>query len=228
MTGSQLFTLFIFAPTLIPKYTKGTVPILQPKTSDILSTSMFDTPNPKRLDFNRLIFNPEHTLKTLNSLVTVLTFSNDQIPIIKASSAYRRRDSSNPPFGSLTPLNNFKDVALLIILANASITMMKRNGEIGPSCLIPFEQLNINVGEPFTKIDDEADANTPFIHLHHLSGNPICLLISKRKSQFTLSYAFSKSLFIKNNRLLFFCAHAIISLIIKGPSRMCLPDKNAD
>ncbi|MFS7972311.1 hypothetical protein Hanom_Chr09g00843231 [Helianthus anomalus] len=85
--GFQLFTRFILAPTIRPRYLNGSTPGLHPKSLAMVPISSAPTPTPKRLDLKTLILRPEHRKKHRRILIMFPNSSLDQSPITMASSA---------------------------------------------------------------------------------------------------------------------------------------------
>ena len=104
----------------------------------------------------------------------------------------------------------------------ASLTKMKRYGDRGSPCLNPFSILNGFKGEPFRRMDMDADLTRFIIHLIYVLTNPSFTRTSSKKDQFTESYAFWKSSFIRVPAIFFFFNHLKESFAIKTPSRICL------
>lgn len=99
-------------------------------------------------------------------------------------------------FPHRTALNQMESAAWVINLLRQSTIRMKRMGESGSPCPRPLVAKNVTLGLPFTKIEKFVDDLNPLIHLLHRSPKPFASRISFRKSQSTLSNAFSISSFM--------------------------------
>jgi hypothetical protein len=71
----------------------------------------------------------------------------------------------------------------VIILLKASMTLTKRKGDSGSSCLNPRELLKKPAEEPFTKIEKRTEDMQCAIQEHHFSLKPHLLIMYKRKFQ---------------------------------------------
>ncbi|KAJ0558705.1 hypothetical protein HanIR_Chr07g0339371 [Helianthus annuus] len=106
--------------------------------------------------------------------------------------------------------------------------MMKRKGAMGSPCRSPCLIGNSLVGEPFTMTEALPEFKRPRIHWRCLSGNPKVFKTVRRKFQFNVSYAFSKSTLKTISFFFDFFAQDMISLIMRDPSVMFRPPTKAD
>ena len=87
----------------------------------------------------------------------------DHEPMSIASSAYKRWEMFGPLFGRWIPVTSPKVVAQWRMVENASIAIMKMNGDMGSPWGTPRSQLNSDVGHPLTRTADLVEDRIPFI-----------------------------------------------------------------
>lgn len=114
-------------------------------------------------------------------------------------------------------------VASLRLLPRPLTPRMKRKGERGSPCLMPWEGLKGVVGDPFTRIEEKEDEIRFIIKLIHIWLNPNASKTFSMYLQFNLSNAFKRSSFrsIPGNFVL--SREWITSWARIITSRICLP-----
>ncbi|GJS83463.1 hypothetical protein Tco_0750004 [Tanacetum coccineum] len=152
----------------------------------------------------------------------------DHSPKKGASSANCKSEMFFPLLARHTPLNIPVSQALRMVTWRASATRRKRKGDKGSHCLRPRSIKNSLDGEPLIRTDIEADERLEAIQFLHLGPKLICLIMSRRIFQFTLSKAFSNSTLKSKIRCSLRLAIRMISLATRQPSRIRLPLKKAD
>src|ERR1044072_1143177 len=118
--------------------------------------------------------------------------------------------------------------AFLIRPVKPSATIRKRKGANGSPCLSPLSGMNSSQGLPFTNTEIEADLMQPAIQVTHLLQKFKRDNMYSKKSQSTVSYAFSKSTLNTTVGFLEHLASWITSFATTTLSNMFLPPRKAD
>ncbi|KAJ0911723.1 hypothetical protein HanRHA438_Chr06g0266311 [Helianthus annuus] len=74
-----------------------------------------------------------------------------------------------------------------MMTSNASIAIIKRNGDNGSPCRIPLCNLNSVVGDPLTRTEAHEDVKHAPIHFIQRLGNFIAFKVARRNFQFNES-----------------------------------------
>lgn len=115
------------------------------------------------------------------------------------------------------------DVAFWISRFRDSTMRTNRNGDRGSPCRSPRWSLKGAVGEPFIRIEDDADITHDWIHSLHCMGKFICSRDQSRNFHETLSKALWKSIFKRAARIFFRLQVSMSLPAVKAPSRIWRP-----
>lgn len=124
------------------------------------------------------------------------------------------------------PFQSCLSLVAKIDLLRPSNIMIKRKGDKGSPCLIPREEEKKPQGELLINTKNLAVDTQEWVHLIHLVQKPNFLKTAKRKSQFTLWYAFIISNFNNMVGIFWVLMECRTSCAIIAPSDVSHPGTN--
>lgn len=223
-TGFHVPILLGFMPIDKPRYLNG----LLCNTFYASSSHVWDVLAPTNKLLLKLTFKLDINSNSNKFALIILILDHLFSQMMSVSSGYWRWVNQSSPLSNLNQLNFPKSIALLVNILKPYAIIRNKNNNKGYPCLSPRLILNSSMGLPFTNTDTNDDLRHSEIHLLHFSWNPIFVITKSKKFQSTESYAFSKSTLNKMTCFILFLVLSTISLAIRIPPTICLPEINVD
>lgn len=156
------------------------------------------------------------------------------MPLIKCQVSYKNMIVSSVNWkweiSSLDPiwmsLIRPRDFAFWMRMCSTCMTMINKSGDTWSSCRKPLSIWNSLEGLLLTRTNGRAWEIIVATHSLHFLPKPICCSVCKKKSQFTLSKAFSKSSLIISPFECYFWMLCTTLFIINIEFVACLPFTN--
>lgn len=220
MMGFHRLICVTLPPLGRPRYVKGKELLLHWRDVAASASQPSSTLIPRIEDLWKLTWSPEARSKRINVLLIFKRELKSCGQNIIVSSAYCKWDTLMSPFPTSIPFHRFNEIAFWMTKFRVSTMRSNKKGERGSPCLSPHWSLKGGDGDPFMRIDAEADITHALIQPLHLVGNDIWKRTQSRKSQEILSKALWKSSF-SIIAFVFWCLHdSINSAAMSASSRL--------